>query len=477
MLAAATFVSVIMTAQTRQERLSDHVYWFASDSLNGRSAGTPDAARAADYIAGQFQEIGLTPFFDDWFQWFSSTGYPDRNFHNVVGKIEGSDPILKDEYIIIGAHYDHLGVKKGQIYNGADDNASGTAAIIEIARELMKNPQVLKRTVIFAAFDGEEIGLFGSDALSDIVDIDKVKLMMSIDMVGWLEIGRTLKMEGVATIKNGRRILTGNAQKVNLAIKPVNFEMSIMTATDTEGFAKKKVPTLAVSTGLKSPYHKPEDDAEFIDYEGLDKITGYLSDVTTEFACKEDFGPSGKLAYKHRGLKPVELGLTAGLGTSYHHYKTAGFNGKAGFAWRGGLSVQFNMGRRLSLRLTPSFDQLTCKYPDAGDIYGNALKWKQSAVTVPATLLLHTKATSPQYPYAGFGGYYSRMLSNGFKNCDEICPEVNKNQGGIEWCIGARMYYLDLSVCFRYQMNNLFVDASSPVVRNRETLFNLTYYF
>jgi len=472
-LAAAS----ICNAQTRQERLTNHVYWFASDSLNGRAAGTPDAAKAADYIVEEFKEIGLTPFFDDWFHWFSVPGYKDRTFHNVVGKIEGSDPILKDEYIVIGAHYDHLGFRRGEIYNGADDNASGTAAVIEIARELMKNPQALKRTVIIAAFDAEELGLFGSNALSDTLDVSKVKLMMSIDMVGWLHIGKTLKMEGAATIRNGKKILSENAKKVNLAITPVNFEYSIMTATDTQGFAEKQVPTLAISTGLKSPYHKPEDDAVLVDYEGLDKITGYLSDVTKDFACDQNFGPSGRLSYKHRDTRIFEVGATAGMGFSYFNFVNSAVKGKPGFAWNGGLVFQLNMGKMLSLKASPCFEQVACKYPDAADVFNSYLKWKQNAITVPVDLIIHKRANKPIYPFAGIGGYYSRMLSNGFRGSDAECPDVRQNQGGMEWCFGTRLYFLELSVCFRYQLNNLFTEPSAPVVRNRETMFNLTYYF
>ena len=92
------------------------------------------------------------------------------DYKNVVAVIEGSDPVLKDQYIVLGAHYDHLGVKKGQIYNGADDNASGSAAIIEIARALEPQRGSLKRSVVIAAFDAEELGLYGSNHLAARLD-------------------------------------------------------------------------------------------------------------------------------------------------------------------------------------------------------------------------------------------------------------------------------------------------------------------
>ena len=205
-------------AQTQKERLTHHVYYLASDSLRGRAAGSEDAAKAAAYIANQFEEIGIQPFFNDcWYQPFEQYG---RSYKNVVGVIPGNDPVLKDEYIVIGAHYDHLGVRNEEVYNGADDNASGTATIIEMARILKQQQSNLKRSVIIAAFDAEEIGLHGSNYLSSKLDPSKVKLMMSIDMVGWLEKGKSLQLNGAATIKNGKRLLRDEAEKLHINVNP-----------------------------------------------------------------------------------------------------------------------------------------------------------------------------------------------------------------------------------------------------------------
>ena len=151
-------LGVSMFSQTRQERLTGHVYYFASDSLRGRAAGSEDAAKAAAYIVNEFKSIGLKPFYEDWYMPFTKNG---NSYKNVVAVLEGNDPVLKNQYIVIGAHYDHLGVKNGKVYNGADDNASGSAAVIEIARALYANRDKLDRTVVIAAFDAEELGLFG----------------------------------------------------------------------------------------------------------------------------------------------------------------------------------------------------------------------------------------------------------------------------------------------------------------------------
>ena len=232
-------VGSITFAQTQQERLTRHVYTLAGDSLRGRKAGSEDAAKAAAYIVKQFEEIGIQPYFEEgWYQTFVKAG---TTYKNVVGILPGNDPVMKDEYIIIGAHYDHLGVRNDEIYNGADDNASGTATIIEMARILKSQQGDLKRSVIVVAFDAEEIGLWGSDYLSKNLDLSKVKLMMSIDMVGWLEQGKTLRLQGAATIKDGKRLLREEAEKMHIDIKPKDFETSILGATDTQGFAKRPI--------------------------------------------------------------------------------------------------------------------------------------------------------------------------------------------------------------------------------------------
>ena len=141
-------------AQTQQQRLEKHVYYLASDSLQGRQAGSDDSRKAAAYIENEYRQMGLKPFGSSYRHYFvrrvaaregsaipinpDSVDYYEQHnrpvYCNLVGVIEGSDPALKNEFVVIGGHYDHLGVKNGEVYNGADDNASGTAAVTEVAR-------------------------------------------------------------------------------------------------------------------------------------------------------------------------------------------------------------------------------------------------------------------------------------------------------------------------------------------------------
>ena len=461
-------------AQTQQERLTRHVYTLAGDSLRGRKAGSEDAAKAAAYIVGQFEEIGIQPYFEEgWYQTFEKYG---TTYKNVVGIIPGNDPVLKDEYIVIGAHYDHLGVRDDQIYNGADDNASGTATIIEVARILKSQQNNLKRSVIVAAFDAEEIGLWGSNYLSGQLDLSKVKLMMSVDMVGWLEKGKTLRLEGAATIKDGKRLLCEEAEKMHLDIKPKSFETSILTATDTQGFAKKGVATLAVTTGLKSPYHKPEDDAELIDYKGLDKVTDYMADLTMRCATDEDFAPSGKISPIHSGKKKTfEFMPTVALVNGCVDFPKSGFVGKSRFGVNAGLLAQVNLSSHFALKTGAQYELLRAKFPDEGDIFDSYLPYNQQSIVVPASLLVNIGGAPGVDVFVEMGGFYGRVLSAELKDAHD---NINPNQWGLSWAIGLRLGKVMVSGGRRYQLNPFFIgDEGLPSARIHAGNFIIGYYF
>lgn len=457
-------------AQTQRDRLVGHVYYFASDSLRGRAAGSPDAAKAAAYIVKEYQSMGLKPMYDDWYMPFTRSG---KDYKNVVAVLEGTDPALKDQYIVIGAHYDHLGVKDGKIYNGADDNASGSASLIEIARTLCAHRNQLKRTVIIASFDAEELGLYGSEALAKkMIDQDHldVRLMMSVDMVGWYKADNRLTLWGVATIKDGKRIL--GSEQLNLRFK--NFEWSPFTATDTEGFAKRQVPTLAADTGLKSPYHKPEDDADLIDYDGLDKITDYLSVISVKFASDEQLAASGKVAGKHRdGLPILEVGAFLALGNSSLSFPKAGFNGKQRFSYGGGVSAQLNFGHHshYGLKADAIFEVAQALYPDESDPYASALKYKGNELRVPVQLIV--QGGDNGRAFAGVGGYYAHRFTTSLP----VSQTVRTDDFGIAAEFGMNVGGIGMSVQIMSSMMPFFQEDSAPLARQATALFKLGYYF
>ena len=467
-------VGSITFAQTQQERLTRHVYTLAGDTLRGRKAGSEDAAKAAAYIVGQFEEIGIQPYFEEgWYQPFEMNG---KTYKNVIGIIPGNDPVLKDEYIIIGAHYDHLGVRDGQIYNGADDNASGTATIIEMARILKSQQNDLKRSVIVAAFDAEEIGLCGSDYLSEKIDLSKVKLMMSIDMVGWLEKGKTLRFEGVATVKDGKRLLREEAEKMHIDIKSKNFEASVFGATDTQGFAEKGVATWYVSTGLKSPYHKPEDDPELIDYKGLDKVTDYMADVTMRCATDEGFAPSGKISPIHSGKrKTFEIMPSVSLINGYVAFPDAGFNGKIRRGVNAGLMAKLRFNSHFALETGAQYELFRAKYPDESNLFNAYLPYQQQSLIVPVNLVLKFGGATGMDFLLETGGYYGRVLSTDFVGKLEL--SIDPNQYGISWAIGLRLGKVKILGGRRYQLNPMFVNAGAPKAKLHTGTFTIGYYF
>ena len=457
-------------SQTRQERLTKHVYYFASDSLRGRGSGTVDALKAAAYMVNEFEAMGLKPFYDDWYFRFVKKG---TTYDNVVGVLEGNDPVLKDQYIVIGAHFDHLGVKDGKIYNGADDNASGSAALIEIARALCAHRDELKRTVVIAGFNAEELGLFGSTALAEeMIDHDHldVRLMMSVDMVGWYKSDNRLTLWGVATVKDGRKVF--QSEKLNLRFK--DFEWSPVTATDTEGFAKRHIPTIAADTGLKSPYHKPEDDAELIDYEGLDKITDYLSDVVLKVASDENFASSGKVARKHQNGVPIlELGVSLAAGNTNLEFRKAAFNGKPGFSYGGGVSAQLNFGHQshFGLKAEALYAQTKALYPDESNLYASSLKYKGSELLVPVHLVLQAGETGKFY--VGYGGYYGHRFSASLP----VGQTIRQNDWGMSAEVGVKVGFIGFSSVWMSSMTPFFEGSDAPSVRPYTGLFRLSVFF
>ena len=460
-------------AQTQLERLTRHVYTLASDSLGGREAGTENGDRAAAYIVGQFEEIGLQPFLvGGWYQPFEKNG---TTYKNIIGIIPGNDPLLKDEYIVIGAHYDHLGTRNQTVYNGADDNASGTAAIIEMARILQQRQSSLKRSILVVAFDAEEKGLWGSGFLSGHMDLSKVKLMMSIDMVGWLEKGKSLKLYGAATVKNGKRILREAAEGMPIDIDANNFETSIFGATDTQPFAKKGVATLYVTTGLKSPYHQPGDDAELIDYPGLDRVTDYLADVTLRLANDETLEPSGRISPIHGGRKSViDIGPSVSLVNGNIAFPKAGFVGKNQYGVDAGLLAQIHLGSHYSLETGVLYEYLRAKYPDESHLYDGFLPYRQQSVLVPFNLLVGGGDMGME-AYLGIGGYYGYAFDAGIQGLPEL--QVDPNQWGLNWSIGFTLGKVTIAGTRRYQMNPVFKGTDSPEAKLRTGCFTIGYHF
>lgn len=350
-------ISGIVSAQVVDvSMLRRHVYTLADDSLMGRGFGTRGGRMAADYIEAQFKEAGISP-------WKGSYRHPfitDRAMFkiegcNMIGWVEGSDPVLKDEFIVVGAHYDHVAYKFKNdsvvVYNGADDNASGTATVIELGRWLVQNKGQLKRSVILAAFDGEEAGLIGSSYMvrSNQIPIDRVKMMFSLDMVGMLAKYGGVDLVGDATLQDGAEWLSEIASRHGIAVKKNGKRIEMQT--DTSPFGKKGIPAVHVFTSTVSPYHKPQDDANLLDYDGMVTIAGLMADVVTSLSVKDSLQPDRQFlaTVNGKGFRP-KFGVKLGVGAAHHDYKGEYFLGKSTFAAQVGFYSQVKLSRVISLQ-------------------------------------------------------------------------------------------------------------------------------
>jgi hypothetical protein len=465
-----TAIILSVNAQnTLIERLEQHVYTLASDSLQGRKAGTDYNKMAADYIVEQFEKIGIEPYLESSFlQVF------DCKFQNVVGIIRGNDSILKDEYIIVGAHYDHLGVKKGEIYNGADDNASGVAVLIELGRELKRDQSNLKRSIILVAFDAEEIGLFGSKYFSNLPNMskDNIKLMISIDMVGWYKQSGKVKYQGSGTIKNGKELILNDQyipKGLNVVVK--KFEELPFNATDTSPFTKKGIPTFWITTGMKSPYHKPQDEAHLIDYEGMAMITEHLKNVVDELLQDADLQSSGKVAHKFRPPSRFIFGISANIGSNYHHYTKGAVNGKTAVSYGVGLMAQINF-RYFAIRQEVFYDRIRAKHP-AGTIGTDNL-------TLPLSIVMPFYINSVKFADLFFGGYYAyRFVGKQDKEKIDFENRFNRNEGGLTFGTGVYLRPIRIGYTSRIALTNFTKTSNmdNAHIRNITNYFTITYMF
>lgn len=230
---------------------------------------------------------------------------------NIVAVLPGIDSVLKNEYIVVGAHFDHLGMggpgsgsrvlDTVAVHNGADDNASGVATIIELA-EKAAAAKSNKRSIIFAAFGAEEMGLVGSKAFTNKPPVETTKMvaMFNFDMVGRLDTtSNALSIGGSKTALETEEILNKFNSGFSLALSPEGVGPS-----DHASFYLQNIPVFFISTGAHSNYHTPNDDADLINYEGIKKVAEYSYNVLTEVVTRENaltFQEAGPKFQRSRG--------------------------------------------------------------------------------------------------------------------------------------------------------------------------------
>ena len=256
--------------------------YLASDKMEGRKPGNPGNFIAVSFIKKEFESYGLETHLQKFtytFRWrvgLIRWRTVEIETMNVIGVLKGTS----DKHVVIGAHMDHLGVDgDGDAYNGADDNASGTTAILELAEAFGKSDARPKDTIVFIAFNAEELGLLGSKHyVSDpLLPLDDCKLMINLDMVG--------RLRGTTVTAQGGNLSRSVTQLVDKLDDNYPFDVNITAAgnrSDHAPFNWSGVPVLFFHTGTHPQYHRITDDPDLINYEGLVNIAKVVKDLTVE---------------------------------------------------------------------------------------------------------------------------------------------------------------------------------------------------
>jgi hypothetical protein len=282
----------ISTAELKKD-----INFLASDMLKGRGTSSAEETVAANYIAAHFKKLKLEPRGNNGYL-YDFTFKTPANPHDTIGT--GEERKAKDvvaflnnhapSTVVIGAHYDHLGLghdhnsldanPKGKIHNGADDNASGTAGIIELARYFSGNKKTEKFNFLFICFSGEELGLIGSKKWCDkpTLPLDSINYMINMDMIGRLsDSTHKIIIYGVGTSPAWVPLI--DKMQSPLAVKK---DSSGIGPSDQTSFYLKNLPVLHFFTGQHKDYHKPSDDASKINYEGEKQVLQYIVKLVEE---------------------------------------------------------------------------------------------------------------------------------------------------------------------------------------------------
>jgi Zn-dependent M28 family amino/carboxypeptidase len=295
---------VVHGMYSQQSEFKEHIQFLSSDSLEGRLVGSNGERIAAKYIEDVFNKLNLEKNQkDSYLQPFAYTYHSnphDTNSiyatqitsQNVVGYLNND----AQETVVIGAHYDHIGRNehnnsrqpnsKGLIHNGADDNASGVAMVLQLAKELSENGKKEAANFLFICFSGEEDGLRGSNffVTHELQNYPKIKVMLNLDMVGRMDTLNNLNIGGYGSSPVFENILTlHKPNEINLVI-----DSSGIGPSDHASFYLKEIPVLFFNTGSHLDYHKPSDDHEKINYQSMELIYRILKNTALDLAVTKN---------------------------------------------------------------------------------------------------------------------------------------------------------------------------------------------
>ncbi|WP_215238077.1 M28 family peptidase [Dyadobacter helix] len=326
------FLLRISSLQAQPFQVSDlktHISFLASDDLEGRGTGSLGEIRAANYIAALFKSYGLQPAGKDgsYFQTFESKISVETIPHtvtarNVIGFLDNG----AEQTIVVGAHYDHLGKgfqgsslspdSKNQIHNGADDNASGTSGVLELAKYYAGNGVNEKHNFLFIAFSGEELGLIGSKYFTSMPTkpLSSLVAMINMDMIGRLDDAKGLVVSGWGTSPLWGKIVPPAAKKYNIA---VTADSSGVGASDHTSFYLKDIPVLQFFSGGHGDYHKISDDADKINYEGVARVLGAVATVINSLDAEPGKPMFTQAGNAHKAATTSTFKVTLGVMPDY----------------------------------------------------------------------------------------------------------------------------------------------------------------
>jgi hypothetical protein len=278
-----TTASAQIAARPEQARLRKVVELLASPEFGGRRGAGGD--KAAAFLIEQFQRLKLEPLFQGEF----TQPVPGQEPGTIIGRnvgamLRGSDPSLRDQWVIVAAHFDHLGIRGGKLYPGADDNATGVAMMLEVARAVALGPAPPKRSVMFIGFDLEEVSLFGSRyfVAHPPVPLDRVVLFITADMIGRALAGLCeshVFVMGTEHCPALRPWIVEAARDRPLKVGLLGSDLLVLNRSDYGPFRSRGIPFLFFTTGENPRYHSPNDTAETIDYPKLAAISQVIHQV------------------------------------------------------------------------------------------------------------------------------------------------------------------------------------------------------
>ena len=294
------------------------VKFLASDEMKGRKNGSDEIEKASIWIAKQFELAGLKPLINESSFFQEYPALDKKPYRNVIGFLPGSNPIKAQEYIVLSAHYDHIGQKWGVVFNGADDNASGVSAMIGMAHHLRQlKPE---RSILFIAWSGEELGFLGSRhyVRNPVLPLSQMILNLNFEMVGhtqglgknqfWMtgaELSSVFNDIQSLALKKKWQATVDPYSKLNLFWRSDNSSFAAISV-DNEKRITYGVPAHTISTwGREGHYHMPEDDFQTLDYENLNNFVKTVSFIVNGLSAKKNvpFWQSSFEGYKFKSLE------------------------------------------------------------------------------------------------------------------------------------------------------------------------------